>query len=180
MYYHADLVSLEPKSLKNRDLEFIESNYEHEDIVNDLVQDIFMDYRNHYYSNPYIVKSDIVEGYKEWARSFIMGRSTGRISWLVKHDQEYIGFATCSYGNDECEGVLYGVRKSAFGGGVYGDLIRFTQAYFKNKGFEKMKVSTQANNYVVQKAWGREGFNIAEAYLTIHINAFLLNENDSI
>lgn len=75
---------------------------------------------------------------------------------------------------------MYGVRRPASGGGVYGDLIRFTQAYFKNKGFRKMKVSTQVNNYAVQKVWGWEVFYIAEAYLTVHINAFLENENDSI
>lgn len=36
-YYHADLVSFEPKSLKNNNIKFTESNYEHEDIINILV-----------------------------------------------------------------------------------------------------------------------------------------------
>ncbi len=69
--------------------------------------------------------------------------------------------------------LLYGVRSEQSGGGVYGDLIRFTQAYFKNQGCTSMKVSTQVNNFGVQKVWVREGFFMTSAYYTLHLTTMM-------
>jgi hypothetical protein len=57
--------------------------------------------------------------------------------------------------------------------GVYGDLIHFTQAFFKGEGYRTMKVSTQIQNHAVQKVWSRESFVLRESLNTIHINSFL-------
>src|SRR3546814_5792516 len=52
------------------------------------------------------------------------------------------------------------------GGGLYGDLIRYTQARFRALGYRRMKVSTQVWNLAVQKVWSREGFSLVQAYDT--------------
>jgi hypothetical protein len=182
VYYELDLKSHNPRSLKN-DLNFEEINSENRDVITELVPQIFNNYKNHYSSNPYLDKRDIIDGYIQWANEYTTNEQTGKISWLVRDSKnEIIGFATCSY-NDEtylCEGVLYGIVPTKSGGGIYGDLIRFTQNYFKEKGFLKMIVSTQVQNYAVQKVWSREGFHMNKCYDTYHINAFLGESNTSV
>lgn len=177
VYYYVDLSKYSPKELKNQSLMFVECYPEHAGIISGLVERIFPDYTNHYYSNPFLKKADILEGYKEWAQNYAVG-TPGRISWYVKRDEHTIGFVSCAYDQNECEIVLNGVVPEASGKGVYGDIIRFTQQYFKNMGCQVMKISTQIQNYAVQKVWSREGFVIRKAYSTIHINAFMNHISD--
>ena len=70
------------------------------------------------------------------------------------------------------DGRLLGEAQES-GGGIYGDLIRHTQADFASRGFSTMLVSTQVNNFAVQKVWAREGFHLFEAWDTYHVNALL-------
>lgn len=176
VYYKYNLIRSQPKSLKNN-LTFIECTQDHLHLMDELVSDIFVDYTNHYYSNPVFDKNDLLEGYKEWAQSYIGNKQKGKISWLVKKGENIVGFAACSFENDECEGVLYGVLKKFSGNGIYGDMIRFTQNYFKENGYINMLVSTQIQNYAVQKVWTREGFMLDKSFNTVHINSFINKNN---
>lgn len=173
VYYYLDLNNYTPINLKNKDLIFIKCTPENEDILNHLVENIFANYQNHYTSNPFLNTKNILEGYKEWAHNYINPINKSKICFLVKKKGNFIGFATCSYNDQtkEGEGVLYGVVEAASGQGIYGDLIRYTQDYLKNIGCNTMKVSTQIQNFAVQKVWTREGFIMKKAYNTIHINS---------
>ncbi|OYU81333.1 MAG: hypothetical protein CFE23_04355 [Flavobacterium sp. BFFFF1] len=171
VYYHTDLSKYEPKELVNKDLEFVRAVKDDASLLGALVERIFPGYTNHYNSNPFIEKQNILEGYKEWVVDFIT-QDDKRV-FLVNRNGTTIGFATCAIEGSESEGVLYGVLPEASGGGVYSDIIRFTQAYMKNLGIGKMKVSTQVQNYAVQKVWSREGFFMTESFATIHINSLL-------
>ena len=173
VYYEVMLKKVEPQPLRNSDLEFRVCSAGEIKLLNQMVEQIFQNYTNHYFSNPFLDKVKITEGYQEWTRNYISELHEDRIVWLVYRENDPIGFATCSYHDTECEGVLYGVKESAAGKGIYSDIIRFTQGYFKERGFQKMKVSTQAQNYSVQKVWGREGFNMSQSYFTVHVNSFL-------
>lgn len=173
VHYHCNLSTYEPKTIMNKDLSFEATTERDVPVIDELVSSIFRDYTNHYYANPFMKKKDILEGYKEWVRNYITGKQSGRLSWVVKKSNQLAGFITCSFENDLCEGVLYGVRSELAGGGVYSDYIRFSQNYFKKKGFKTMKVSTQVHNFAVQKVWAREGFYMREAFNTIHLNSFL-------
>jgi acyl dehydratase len=174
VYYDVDFNKYDIKEIKNKDLEFIQVDDNNKSDLNLLVENIFLGYSNHYNSNPYFNKTDIVEGYKEWAIGLI-DEENGKLGWLVKKNNNTVGFATCTFNKDEniSEGILYGVDSYAAGGGVYSDIIRFTQEYFKKIGITKMKVSTQIQNYAVQKVWSREGFALKKSYNTIHINSLL-------
>lgn len=169
VYYFCTLNS-EVTSLRN-DLNFEVISEENKEILNEIVPIIFKDYTSHYASNPMLDKAKTSEGYIEWAKSYVTTSNPNRISWLVKNGSEIIGFATCSFNQEknECEGVLYGVMPEASGKGVYTDIIRFTQSYFKNLGFKTMWVSTQIQNYSVQKAWIKENFQLKKAFDTYHI-----------
>lgn len=172
VYYYVDLRTYEPRPQNNSDLQFVPFNSDDNDIMNQMVEEIFSQYRNHYTSNS-LLRTNLIEGYKEWVRGYAEGVCQDKLSWLVKKKGEYIGFATCTIEGDEAEGVLYGVRPKFSGGGVYGDIIKFTQRFFKQRGYASMKVSTQVNNYAVQKVWFRESFVMKKSLITIHINSLL-------
>lgn len=171
VYYYVDFNEYQPKELKNSDLTFDFATNQDKNILSELVDKIFPGYTNHYNSNPYIDKQNILEGYKEWVIDFIGAEN--KFVFLVKKQGEIIGFATCTNENNEAEGVLYGVLPTASGGGVYSDIIRYTQSFMKDLGVNIMKVSTQVQNYAVQKVWSREGFFMKKSFATIHINSLL-------
>lgn len=181
VYYEVDFEKYNPNTLKNS-LEFELVDSKNRELLGGLVPRIFQEYKNHYTSNPYLDKTGIIDGYVEWAQNYVLTENPGRISWIVRDlNKDVLGFATCSFdeSNGTCEGVLYGILPEKSGGGVYGDLIRFTQAYFRQLGFKKMLVSTQVQNYAVQKVWAREGFYMNKSYDTYHVNAFLAEDKKS-
>lgn len=169
VYYFCTLNN-EITPLRNN-LSFEIISEENKGILNDIVPIIFKDYTSHYASNSMLDKAKTAEGYIEWAKSYTTTTNPNRISWLVKNGNDIIGFATCSFNQEkkECEGVLYGVMPEASGKGVYTDIIRFTQSYFKDLGYKTMWVSTQIQNYSVQKAWIKENFQLKKAFDTYHI-----------
>jgi acyl dehydratase/GNAT superfamily N-acetyltransferase len=179
-YLHADTLVHYQVSLRRHDINDTRNNIElvaitdgNRDELKKLIPIIFDGYKNHYYSNPIFEPDKIKEGYIEWADSYV--DSDNKISWLVKIDGQIAGFATCSFDEEskECEGVLYGVLPDFSGRGVYSDIIRMTQSYFKDNGYLNMWVSTQIQNYAVQKVWLREGYFLKKSYETYHINSLL-------
>jgi predicted acetyltransferase len=169
VYYFCTLNN-EITPLRN-ELSFEVISEENKEILNEIVPIIFKDYTSHYASNPMLDRAKTSEGYIEWAKSYVTTANPNRISWLVKSENAIIGFATCSFNveKNDCEGVLYGVMPDASGKGVYTDIIRFTQSYFKDLGYKTMWVSTQIQNYSVQKAWIKENFQLKKALDTYHI-----------
>ena len=173
VYYRVDLAQLTPRPVHNQDLEFVLCRPEHAPELAVLVREIFQEYRNHYSSNPLLAPKDILDATVDWAVRHAAAESAGRTCWLVRRKGANIAFAACSFVPEFAEGVLYGVRQSASGGGVYGDLIHFTQQHFKQQDFPELRVSTQTQNLAVQTVWNREGFCLLNSYTTIHINSLL-------
>lgn len=177
--YFCSLRTLPVAALRNK-LQFHLVNRETSALIAELTAVIFADYKNHYSSNPHLKKELILDGYKEWAGSFVHELDSNKFGWYVTLEDDAVAFALCSStGENTCEGVLYGVKSEFSGKGIYSDLVRFTQNFFKEKGMKTMKVSTQVQNYSVQKAWTKEGFTLKEAYDTYHINCFLSNADNN-
>jgi acyl dehydratase/GNAT superfamily N-acetyltransferase len=174
VYYAARLDRYTPLPLRNAELVFERASAADAPILSQLIHHAFADYQSHYHSNPRFPAQSILDGYKEWAGSYV-DSSDGRETWIARRDGAIIAFACCraSENGEDCEGVLYGVDPDHAGGGLYGDLIRHTQAVYKARGFQTMKVSTQIQNFAVQKVWAREGFVLTQAYDTFHINSLL-------
>ena len=172
VYYSVDLTKHVTPQLRNSDLRFVRATVDHLELLDFLVEEIFSNYKNHYSSNPFLA-ADLIPGYQEWVRSYVTSDDAKAV-WVVYRGDDPIAFATCARSAQfEGEGVLYGVMASASGGGVYGDIIRFTQNAYREMGCERFKVSTQVSNFAVQKVWCREGFTLTESYCTVHINALL-------
>ena len=104
----------------------------------------FDGYTSHYHANPLFDQARILDGYMEWATGYVGATTPGRITWVARRNGEIVAFACCSHDGSggESEGVLYGVHPAHSGGGLYGDLIRHTQAAFRERGFRSMVVST--------------------------------------
>lgn len=173
VYYEVDLDKWTPNPLRNGDLSLRLSEPRDLPALRELIAHTFAGYVSHYHANPLFKAALVLAGYQEWAEGYLSGE--GRKLWVAERGGELVAFATCSESADGItgEGVLYGVAPGAAGGGVYGDLIRHTQADFRARGFRTMKVSTQVSNFAVQKVWTREGFHLAEAWDTLHVNALL-------
>lgn len=173
VYYSVDLTTYVPKPIRNKELVFESGSLEHIDSLNALVEIIFASYTNHYTSNPYLKRKDITDGYKEWACACIGRDSINPNAWVIKKSEGNIGFITFGFDQKTVEVLLNGVIPSASGNGVYTDIIRYSQYYFKYAGFSRMIIPTQIQNLAVQKIWAREGFELSNAYITIHINSFM-------
>jgi len=172
VYYSIDLRSYEPKPLRNANLEFSLATTTDRAEIEALVRQTFASYRSHYHANPLFDAGAILDGYMEWASGHIDAVG-GSLCWVARRAGRIVAFACCDEGEDFAEGVLYGVHPDCAGGGLYSDLIRFTQAQFKSRGAPRMHVSTQVGNYAVQKVWAREGFALDAAYDTFHVNLLL-------
>lgn len=177
VYYKCDLRTYSPVPLRNSELRFRKAGPGDLDGLRALIAETFRNYRSHYHANPLLEREKILAGYQEWAEGHAL--ATERTLWIVERDGRLAAFAACSEAADgqTCEGVLYGVSPQESGGGIYGDLIRHTQFDFAKRGFSTMLVSTQVNNFAVQKVWAREGFYLFEAWDTYHINALLSARN---
>lgn len=175
VYYHVQLADYTPKPLRNDDLDFAEALPADAAELEALVACTFNSYVSHYHANPILDRAQIVAGYAEWASGYLSRNSSDKMAWVARRNGTIVAFACCGHDDarENCEGVLYGVHPDNAGGGLYGDLIRFTQARYRERGYRTMKVSTQIWNLAVQKVWNREGFVLTHAYDTFHINALL-------
>jgi predicted acetyltransferase len=170
VYYKCDLNDSHQIVIKN-DLSFVKLDNENVKHLIAIIPEIFKDYQNHYSSNPNFNLKDINDGYIEWGVNSL-SNSESEISWLVFKNNEIVGFAKCSFDLKKSisEGVLFGVLPNYNKGGIYTDMIRFAKKYFKNLGFDEIIVSTQIQNYIVQRVWVREGFYLFKSYDTYHVN----------
>lgn len=135
-------------------------------LLDELVGEIFADYRNHYSCNPRLASFALVDAYREWAREFI--EKADRRCWLASVDGVPAGIATVKT-TEPTEGVLYGVRPSFRGRGLYHDLIRTTVQSFVDSGSDSSVVSTQLENRAVQVVWTKESFRPTSSWYTVHL-----------
>ncbi len=139
--------------------------------ITELVRTVFAEYPNHYCANPLLPREEIVAGYCEWALSHI--DVDNRTCWVACVDGRIAGLACSAFDarTGRCQGVLHGVSPDFARRRIYTDLIRFTQSYFRQRGFSTLEISTQVGNLRVQRVWAREGFTLERAIDTYHINA---------
>lgn len=170
LYYKAKLQEINIHPLRNS-LVFEEVR-DNIDELERVVHSIFIGYQNHYFSNPYLQREKIIEGYFDWAKSY-SGISNGKVAWFAKDSNSGVikAFITCAYDFDEglSDLILGGVLPQYAGEGIYTDLVRYAQSYFKEMGLNILQTSTQLQNYKVQKTWNKEGFVIDNTWETYHI-----------
>ncbi|WHZ19738.1 MAG: hypothetical protein OJF55_001887 [Rhodanobacteraceae bacterium] len=170
--YECPLSEYEPRAVLNPNLRIEEAQPQDRAGILALIQTVFAEYPNHYRANPLLSANAIVAGYAEWALSHLDGAD--RIAWVARIDGQIAALACSAFDRrGRCQGVLHGVHPDFSGRGIYTDLIRHTQHYFRERGYRKLAIQTQVGNLPVQRVWAREGFTFSEVYDTFHINALL-------
>ena len=168
VYYQVDLNKTEYKPAKNKDLVFKVADSSHKNIFQDLVPKIFHNYTTHYLSNPLLDPRKITEGYMEWAINSI--DAPDNLHLLIYLQDKPVAFITCCNDATSAEIILNGVLPEYQSQGIYTDVLRYVKAHYHQMGIPLLKISTQIQNFAVQKVWNREGLVLNSAYVTIHLN----------
>ena len=140
-----------------------------EDDVADIARYTFRNYVDHYHADPRLDDAVADEAFASWALRSCTDRAVANDVLVAVEEDETIAFATLRLNTpDEGEGVLFGVSPKAQRRGIYGGLISHGVAWCKANGAGRMIVSTQINNYAVQKVWVRLGFVHYKSCYTFH------------
>lgn len=171
--YECRLQDSLPRPLKNSSENIRVATPSDAGAITDLMRAVFSEYPNHYHANPLLDRRGALDGYCEWAVNHIDG--PGRVTWISTVGDRVAAIACSSFDEQSrtCQGVLHGVHPDFGGNGHYTDLIRYTQIHFRELGYRRLNIATQAGNLQVQKVWARESFSLAEILETFHVNALL-------
>ena len=127
---------------------------------------------DHFHTDPNLPSEKSTEVYSKWIENVI---KEGQHSIFVAEiDGNVIGFSYCSIdetGKDlDCSIghlPLSAVDPQFHRRGVYSSFIWYTQNWLKDK-VNYYEISTQLDNYAVQKAWINHGFKIIRSEYTLH------------
>lgn len=150
-------------------LELRHATVEDEESVSSIAKEAFGNYFGHYHSDPRLSNKEADEAYMEWAQMSVRNASDKSPVLVVEKQNEIVAFITMRLNSEtEGEACLSGVSSAYQAKGVYNFLIASTIETFKNMNAMRMVVSTQINNYAVQKVWARQGLSLEKAFYTFH------------
>jgi RimJ/RimL family protein N-acetyltransferase len=138
--------------------------------VAEVARDAFQGYFGHYHADPRLDNAAADAAYVEWAETATAQCGSKEPVLIVENKTAgVVGFATMRLNSkDESEGVLFGIHPNAQGGGLYSAFIIEAMHEGQNLGTSRMIVSTQINNYAVQRVWARLGFTHCRSLYTFH------------
>ncbi|MFI6827249.1 N-acetyltransferase [Kribbella sp. NPDC050241] len=136
-----------------------------DELVDDLVADIFGDSGNHYCANPVFDRSRALAGRQDWARRRIA--DTGAVV-LRGPDRRMLALAALDQQSSWTEIELAGVVPAEQGRGRYGHLLAAIEDACTTR---RLVVSAQAHQTGIQRVWTRYGFEPVHNMLTIHLVA---------
>ncbi len=137
-------------------------------LADELIADVFADYRNHYLSNPLTRSVDLVAGYQEWTRASLdhPGRRVFAAGTPAAPD---VGICVVEWERGTVEVLLAGLRPAARGRGTYQGLLRRLSGWALEQSHEAIVISTQAWNIAAMRAWSRTGYLPELALSTLHV-----------
>ena len=142
-----------------------------EDIVtiSAIARAAFANYIGHYHADPRLDSNAADAAYVEWAETSAAASSEERPVLILQPDGELGGFlAFRRNAPEEFEIVLNGVHPESQGKGLYTALIEHALEMAQAANAERMIISTQINNYGVQRIWSRLGFCHYRSLYTFH------------
>ncbi|MFK7751021.1 MAG: GNAT family N-acetyltransferase [Sedimentitalea sp.] len=129
----------------------------------------FEGYFGHYHADPRLSNDDADEAYLEWAEKTIerIGEETHAL--VVENGSDVVGFCSLIQRPTGAADIeLNGILPSSQGRGLYARMIEALVHKSKNIGADHITVSTQINNYAVQRVWTRLGFYHERSAYTFH------------
>jgi GNAT superfamily N-acetyltransferase len=129
----------------------------------------FRNYKGHYHADQRLDRKKCDATYADWARQKYDARAEDDDFWVAELKGRIVGFGALTMNNpDEGELVLAGVHPDFRGLGYYQSLVLKAMEWSLSKGAKRMLISTQLNNFAVQKVWVRLGFEMDRGYYTLH------------
>lgn len=112
-----------------------------------------------------------------YAQSFIFSEKGSKIIYLLKYNNEYIGFGMCSYDRKNFEGLLIGIKKKYYGNNFAQELLKIGKKFCADRGIPDF-----SNNIVIQnkkslKSMVNEGAIPLDIYLNIFLFPLLSKRN---
>jgi len=139
------------------------------DAVSRIARVAFDGYFGHYHADPRLDDAAATDGMTEWAESGL--KADPAPPYWVWEDADGIG--GFSMGALKADGsgdvVLNAVDPGRQKQGIYAALIRQACVTFSQMGLPRVELSTQVQNYAVQRVWARAGFTHFKSLYTFHI-----------
>jgi ribosomal protein S18 acetylase RimI-like enzyme len=130
---------------------------------------LYSNYFGHYHADPIFDRAKVVEGYVDWARRSCLDETVAQEVFVAADHGRVGGFVTMRLlDQDEGEMVVGGVHPDYAGKGIYRDFLLTGMEWCLQQKRVRMIVSTQVNNYAVQRAWARLGFQQYQSFYTFH------------
>ena len=136
----------------------------------DIASDSFDDYISQYHISP-LTRTRAPLIYREWIRSNL--NDTNMLIVCAFYKNQPIGFSTIGQVGNVYEVLLSAVKREFRSKGVYRDIMRVTIKTCL-KGDNLIIISTQIDNYIVQRVWADLGFKPYYTFYNFHIGAFKL------
>lgn len=137
--------------------------------VADIARAAFSKYVGHYHADPRLDSASADAAYVDWAQRSVTDQSDEERARLLHYDGSPAGFLTLRRNNPaEFEIVLNAVHPDFQRRGLYERLLRDALVASHEEGAQRTIVSTQLNNFRVQRVWSKLGFRLASAHHTFH------------
>lgn len=169
VYYARSLNDLPDHAIGRTNVTLRRASPEDRSAVAALAQSAFVNYIGHYHSDPRLDNAAADAAYVEWAETATARTTDDTPVFLVESGNQVAGFLTMRRNNStEFEIVLNAVHPDSQGKGLYTSLVVDALKYAKSVGAHRLIISTQINNYAVQKAWSKLGFSHYRSLYTFH------------
>lgn len=139
------------------------------DAVAEVARSAFAGYFGHYHADPRLDHAAADAAYVEWAETSVRNTGPRQPAIVAFQNDRIVGFSTIRMNSDtETEIVLNAVSPDAQRRGLYRRLIEQVIEVGRAANCTRVIVSTQINNYAVQRVWTRLGFSHASSLYTFH------------
>lgn len=129
----------------------------------------FQGYMGHYHTDPRLDDAAADAAYVEWAETSTTRVSSDTPVLLANLHGQTVGFVTLGFNSpQEAEVALNAVHPTSQGRGVYKALLVDALYWARDVGATRIVISTQINNYAVQRVWSRLCFVHCRSLYTFH------------
>lgn len=169
VYYGMDLVDPPPSRKPPEGLSFRLARPDDATAVAEIARAGFSGYMGHYHADPRLDDAAADAAYVEWAENSVVSMGDHAPVLLASFGSRPVGFLTLRINSpDEFEIVLNAVHQDSQERGVYSFLVAKALEFSLNAQARRLIVSTQINNYGVQRVWARTGFTHFRSLYTLH------------
>ena len=139
--------------------------------VGHLARVCFENYIGHYHSDPRLDSKAADAAYVEWAETSVRQAGARDPAFLALQGDDITGFLTTKTRADDArEFVLNGVHPDHQRRGLYAALLDAAARMIAEDSISeaRLSISTQINNYGVQRVWARMGLVHSQSFYTFH------------